>query len=431
MRFSSIAVSIAVALCCASGVTAAPANPNGNVYIQPDGSATPTLFLNGNQHYAWMSDAKGYTVMKDEQGWYVYGKKEEGDIISAGVRVGHSNPKKLGLVPQLQHDVELRRGLVHEHEEAEHRNLIAVPEKALCNFNGNKSQPCRLKGLVVLTKFASHKSRVLPSSVDYDILFNNNGPTKNNIAPTGSVADVFLENSYDTFVLESKVSDWVQLTKTEAQAVDGDIGLNKPGTKAAWAEALTLAKKQFGSYKQFDGDGDGAFDSLVIMHSGTASETGGVDVETSGDYKTRIWSHATASEWYKDSEIKVNRFYVASGEFPIYLWSIIYFWSSVVPLSHTKQPKYLRALGCQTARGQGNQVGYGKVSNQSVRFKMVFDWSVCAIILSHTNDRIAVIAHECAHFLGLPDLYDTTGGAGVGTFDLLGKQWYMDILMVI
>jgi hypothetical protein len=122
-----------VALCCASGVTAAPANPNGHIHTQPDGSATPTLFLNGNQHHAWMSDAKGYTVMKDEQGWYVYGKKEEGGITSAGVRVGHFNPKKLGLVPQLQHNVELRRGLVHEHKEAEHRNLIAVPEKALCN----------------------------------------------------------------------------------------------------------------------------------------------------------------------------------------------------------------------------------------------------------------------------------------------------------
>jgi M6 family metalloprotease-like protein len=366
MRFSSIASSLVVALCCASGVTAAPANPNGHVYTQPDGSATPTLFLNGNQHYAWMSDAKGYTVVKDEQGWYVYGKKEEGDIISAGVRVGHSNPKKLGLIPQLQHDVELRRGLVHEHEEAEHRNLIAVPEKALCNFNGSKNSPCRLKGLVVLIKFASHGSRVLPSSSEYDTLFNNNGPTTNNIAPTGSVADVYLENSYDTFVLESVVSDWVTLTKTEAQAVDGDLGLNKPGTKAAWSEALTLAKKQFGnSYKQFDGDGDGAFDCLVMMHSGTASETGGIDVETAGDHKTRIWSHATTSEWYKDNEIKVGRFYVASG-----IWDIA------------------------PPGGKGTK------------------WDLA---------RIAVIAHECAHFLGLPDLYDTTGGSGAGTFDLLGK----------
>jgi hypothetical protein len=315
MRFSSIASSLVVALCCASSVTAAPANPNGHVYTQPDGSPTPTLFLKGDQHYAWMSDAKGYTVMKDEQGWYVYGKKEVGDIVSAGVRVGHSNPKKLGLIPQLQHDMELRRGLVHEHEEAEHRNLIEVPEKALCNFNGSKSSPCRLKGLVVLIRFANHKSRVLGSASEYDILFNNNGPTTNKIAPTGSVADVFRQNSYDTFVLVSVVSDWLTLTRTEAQTVDGDIGLNKPGTKASWSEALTLAKAQFGnSYKQFDGDGDGTFDSLVMMHSGTASETGGIDVETSGDHKTRIWSHATASEWYKDNEIKVGRFYVASGE---------------------------------------------------------------------------------------------------------------------
>lgn len=35
--------------------------------------------------------------------------------------------------------------------------------------------------------------------------------------------------------------------------------------------------------------------------------------------------------------------------------------------------------------------------------------------------RIAVIAHECAHFLGLPDLYNKDGNGGVGTFDVLGK----------
>jgi M6 family metalloprotease-like protein len=265
----------------------------------------------------------------------------------------------------LKKNVAFRSGLIHE-EETEHRNLIAVPEKALGNFNGSKNSPCRLKGLVVLIKFSSHGSRVLPLGTDYDILFNNNGPTTNNIAPTGSVADVYLENSYDTFVLESVISDWVTLSKTEAQAVDGDLDLNKPGTKATWSEALTLAKQQFGnSFKQFDGDGDSTFDSLVMMHSGTASETGGIDVKTNGDYKTRIWSHATFSEWYKDDDIKVGRLYVASG-----LWDIA-------------PPR-------------------GKFTK--------FDIA-----------RIAVIAHECSHFLGLPDLYDTTGGTDVETYDLLGK----------
>jgi hypothetical protein len=93
-----------------------------------------------------------------------------------------------------------------------------------------------LKGLVVLIKFADHGSRVLASSSEYDILFNNSGRTKDNVAPTGSVADVFLENSYYTFVMEPVLSDWVTLAKTEAQAVDGDLGLNKPGTTAAWSE---------------------------------------------------------------------------------------------------------------------------------------------------------------------------------------------------
>ena len=370
MRVSSSIASALIAVLCvySSSVFAAPANPAGHIYTQPDGSNTPTLFLNGNQHYAWMSDAKGYTVMKDAHGWYVYGKKVDGDIVSAGVRVGHSNPKKIGLLPQLLHDSAFRRGLEHPQEtETEHRDLIAVPEKALCNFNGSKDQPCRLKGLVVLIQFKSHAARKLPSPQEYDILFNSNGPTTNNTAPSGSVADVYLANSYGSFVLESIVSDWVMLTKTEADAVDGNVGLNKPGTQKAWSEALTLAKTQFGSYKQFDGDGDGTFDSLVMMHSGTASEAGGIDVETGGDFNTRIWSHATASPWYSDAEIKVNRFYVASA-----VWDI-------------KPPA-----------GKGTK------------------WDIA---------RIAVIAHECAHFLGLPDLYDTTVGSGVGTFDLLGNMW--------
>jgi M6 family metalloprotease-like protein len=396
MRLSDLAFSCFVALVSVSSVTAAPANPKGLFYKQPDGSLTPSLFLKGDEYYSWMSDAKGYTVVKDDQGWYVYGKKEQGDIVSAGVRVGHTNPKKLGLVPQLQHDVELRRGLVHEQEEAEHRHLIAVPEKTLCNFNGSKASPCRLKGLVILTRFADHTDRVLASSSEYDILFNNAGPTKDKIAPTGSVADVFKENSYQTFVLESKVSDWVTIASTEAQAVDGNYGLNKPGTKTAWNQALTLAKAQFGgSFKQFDGDGNGAFDCLVMMHSGSAAEAGGIDAETGGDDTTRIWSHATGSEWYKDNEIKTSKFYVASGECQPWACQM-----RSIPMSVFLT--FSRSILSRSAVWDIKPPG-GKGTK----------WD---------TTRIAVIAHEAAHFLGLPDLYDTHGGAGAGSWDVMSES---------
>ncbi len=41
--------------------------------------------------------------------------------------------------------------------------------------------------------------------------------------------------------------------------------------------------------------------------------------------------------------------------------------------------------------------------------------------------RLAVIAHECGHFLGLPDLYGSPPiGSGVGTFELMGTKLHCD-----
>lgn len=380
MRFLQFATTLL--LSASIGVYGAPANPNGRVYKQPDGSDTPLLVLRGDQKYAWMADEKGYHVLKDSHGWYVYGQNSaDGDIESSNVRVGTANPKKMGLTPHSIHSEDKRKenGLGWNSGESvvEHRSLIQIPESALCGFGGSKDDPCRLKGLVVLMRFSDHGARQLPSSQEIDVLFNNNGATENNTAPTGSVGDVFAENSYDTFVLESFVSEWITLDRTEEQTVDGNLGLNQPGTVKTWNEALTKLNG-FGAvnYPDYDEDKNGEIDCLVLMHSGTAAETGGNDCESGKDFNGRIWSHATASPLYTSPEgVGVGRFYVASA-----LWDV-----------------------CPPG-GAGTK------------------WDIA---------RVAVIGHECAHFLGLPDLYDTTGGSGVGTFDLLGKLTFFIVLFSI
>jgi hypothetical protein len=104
------------------------------------------------------------------------------------------------------------------------------------------------------------------------------------------------------------------------------------------------------------------------MHSGAAAETGGTDCDTNTPSENRIWSHATAENWFTSKTgIAVNRFYVASAV-----------WDTCPP------------------GGRGTK------------------WDIA---------RIAVIAHECSHFLGLPDTYDTTVGSGLGSFDLMANRW--------
>jgi M6 family metalloprotease-like protein len=369
MKLFSFIAAFLVAV--SSTVNAAPANPAPKVYYQPDGTETPQIYLRGNQIYNWMADEKGFTVVKDDKGWYNYGQKNvEGVIVSSGIKVGTRNPRKAGIAKGLLHDHH-RRPTSHLGGDSgapsvtEHRSLLHVPESALCGFDATKDNPCRLKALVFLVHFSDHLQRKLPTREEYHILFNNNGPD-NAIAPSGSVHDVFFENSYGTFVLESYVSPWLKVDRTEAQTVDDYYGLNRKGTKITWTEAITkFDKLNLIKMDEWDADGDQKFDCVVILHSGSAAESGGTDCESGKDMEGRIWSHATSSNLYTTpTGVSVNRFYVAAGVF------------------ETCPP------GGKSAK-----------------------WGIA---------RVAVIAHEAAHFLGLPDLYDTEGGQGVGTFDLQG-----------
>ena len=361
---------------------------------------TPEIFLNGDEHYAWKTDRKGYTVIQDEQGWYVYAKKINGELVPSGVRVGYGSPKKLGLTPNLATDPHKRQFnylRTHDGLERDHREVVDVPTSALCSFSGTKSSPCRLKGLVVLIRFSDHKSKVLPGPEEYDVLFNHNGPTANDTAPTGSVANVFMENSYDSFVLETKISPrWVDVPRTQAQTVAGHYGLNLAETRTTWRIALEILEQSGFDFRQVDENNDGILDCLVILHSGPAAETRGTDCETGVNDRGRIWSHATEQTWFTSKTgIRNKRFYVASG-----VWD-------TCPKS--RQP-----------------------------------WTKWGIA------RIAVIAQECSHFLGLPgkslytksakrplsfyiiysifvlfhssDTYDTQGGVGLGNFDLLANM---------
>jgi M6 family metalloprotease-like protein len=342
-------------------VDGGPASPYPFRLKQEDGSETPDLYLHGSSpDHSFVTDADGYTVILDEStSNYVYATMNttSGELVSSGINVGTPNaalediPKRL--VPFSFHD----RWERHLLEQINVRgDDPAMPPRRLLQL------PPVSKNLVILVRFSNHKTRKLPSVSDFDTVFNrpnSSGP----LAPTGSVRDVFLINSYGQFTLDSKVFGWVDLPQTEAYYAAGRSGFGTTQYFEALRFALDALQKSFNvNFADFDANGDGRVDMVTLIHSGYAAEMDGTDPNGAA-LKNRIWSH---------------RWRLPSAQF----WR-----------------------------------GDGKVVHEYTTSPALFGLSGSSI------GRIGVICHEIGHTLGLPDLYGTSAGNGIGSFDLMSNHW--------
>ena len=223
---------------------AMPASPAGFVEQQPDGSEVH-LHLEGDEFFHWLEDVKGYTVLKDRD-WFVYGRKDEtGRLVPTGLRVGTNNPAKAGLLPRELPDPAFRNLGLDRPQQADGSASNSSPSTAVVQGT--------YPNLVVLLRFSDHASRAVPSTGDIDILMNAPGghPT---LAPTGSVRDIYLENSYGQLALNSSVAYWVTLPDTEAYYANGNSGLTTRTHEALRFALNTLDADPTFDFTNFDSD---------------------------------------------------------------------------------------------------------------------------------------------------------------------------------
>jgi M6 family metalloprotease-like protein len=194
---------------------------------------------------------------------------------------------------------------------------------------------------------------------------NNVGP--NALCPSGSVRDVYLASSYNQLVLDTTVAPWVTLPNPETYYAAGNSGLSTTA-HIMIQDALNALQATGFDFTQFDTDNDGYVDAIGFLHSGYGAEWGGTDAYGTY-YSNRIWSHKWAvyslpgGKWTSTSGKSVYNYHISPS-----VWGT-----------------------------SGSAIG-----------------------------RIGVIAHETGHFFGLPDLYDGSGGDGVGSFCLMANSWGFD-----
>lgn len=141
------------------------------------------------------------------------------------------------------------------------------------------------KALVLLVDF-SDSAAALPQSHYADMLFSTD------VLATGSMRDFYREASYGTLDVSGLVSGndgptagWYRVSQPKTHYTDGDNGFGDyPRNAQRLVEEVIDLATPFVNFADYDSDGDGVVDALMIICAGSGAEA-------TGDAND-IWSHA-------------------------------------------------------------------------------------------------------------------------------------------
>ncbi|MCX6640199.1 MAG: M6 family metalloprotease domain-containing protein [bacterium] len=132
------------------------------------------------------------------------------------------------------------------------------------------------------------------------------------IYPTGSMNEFFLESSYGQFGVQGEIAGWFTAENNYSYYTSGgNYGMGQyPNNAQRLVEEAVLAADIAGvDFSQFDNDGDGSVDALIIVHQGPGAEFTGSQND--------IWSHrwsidpilldgVSVSDYSMDPELEGN-----------------------------------------------------------------------------------------------------------------------------
>lgn len=217
------------------------------------------------------------------------------------------------------------------------------------------------KGLVILVNFAD-KDMAAGTQQEVERMLNETGYSNNHHA--GSLHDYFYDQSYGTFDLTFDVVGPVTVSKKLSYYGANDSQGNDMHVAELASEAVRLADMSV-NYADYDWDGDGEVDQVMIVYAGYG--------ENEGAPEYTVWPH----EWSLSDGLEWN-----DGSGPL-------------TLDGTKIDTY--AMSAEMSGTSGS--------------------ILCGI---------GTICHEFSHCLGYPDFYDTTysGGQGMTDWDVMCQGSY-------
>ncbi len=153
----------------------------------------------------------------------------------------------------------------------------AAAARTLLHLDTATSATTTLKVLVILAEFSDVAATT--SATTYDsLLFSAS-------RPAGSMRQYYRENSYGALDVTGKVEGpWIHLSHPRDYYANGSGGLfgTYPRNAQYLVEEAVLGAANYVDFAQYDGNGDGYVDYLIVVHSGRGKEqtNGALDIHS-------------------------------------------------------------------------------------------------------------------------------------------------------
>ena len=340
MIFLSVLLTIAPAF-------ARPAYQGTTRIKQPDGTYV-TIRLVGDEYRSFNTTSDGYTLTRNNQGYYVYAQLDADGRLAPTELVAHDADGRTAADAEYLQRVGkwLTPAMSDSHAQVRRRNQ-AARSQALAQRRAQLYDYSKFRGLIILAEFNDCPFRyddyadIMEKMINQD---NYTGESRTNISAagikcTGSLRDYFRDNSTDVFQPTFDVVGPVKINRSQYYPrPNGSEGADN--YKQLMTDVINAADDQV-NYKDYDIDGDGTMDMVYFIFSGIPSYIQGND-------ERLLWPHQSDLRWYTN----LRKDGVTIGRY-----------------------------ACSTELFGGDDYAF--------------------------LEGIGTIAHEFSHVLGLPDFYDT------------------------
>ncbi len=289
-----------MALACLAA-SAVPAIPTPQQVTQPNGEQL-TVRIMGDEFYGYLTTLDGYTIVKNDQGYYTYGTLKGDDVVASKIVARDAEKRSAsdqawlaatGKRLRSQAKVEKAKQLRAQRDALPHLNRI--------NYNN-------FHGLVILVEFTdAHFTRSdvqefyghMINDENYTGYTNEDGSANPYGNCTGSVRDYFYDNSNGIFSPQFDIVGPVEVNYSVNQ-----------GNNNAYSIFQSAVQKvnPYVDFSQYDLDNNGAVDLIYFIYADTPSSS-------DSSSPNHIWPHRSSFYSYVKYDGKYIRDYACSAEY--------------------------------------------------------------------------------------------------------------------